>query len=60
MTPRMRKLACARVVVLWAATVSLAQQTPPPAPQTATIIGTVRDITGGTVPNASVVLKGPT
>ena len=60
MTPRMRKLACAGVVVLWAATVSLAQQTPPPAPQTATIIGTVRDITGGTVPNASVVLQGPT
>jgi hypothetical protein len=38
----------------------LAQQTPPPAQLTATIIGTVRDITGSTVPNASVVLQGPT
>lgn len=38
---------------------SPAQQAPPQAPQTATIIGTVLDVTGATVPNARVVLQAP-
>lgn len=59
MTLGILKSACALAVVLWAATLSYAQQPLPQAPQTATIIGTVLDITGRTVPNATVVSQGP-
>ncbi len=45
--------------ILAAITFSPAQQVPPPTPQTATIVGTVLDVTGATVPNALVVLQGP-
>ncbi len=59
MTLGISKSACALAVVLWAATLCHAQQPLPQAPQTATIMGTVLDITGGTVPNATVVSQGP-
>ena len=59
MTLGISKSACALAIVLWAATLSHAQQPLPQAPQTATIMGTVLDITGGTVPNATVVSQGP-
>ena len=59
MTLGIIKSACALAVVLWAAALSHAQQPLPQAPQTATIMGTVLDITGGTVPNATVVSQGP-
>jgi len=54
-----RTLAYALLFAIAAATLSLAQQVPPQAPNTATIIGTVLDVTGATVPNALVVLQGP-
>ncbi|MFZ0705410.1 MAG: carboxypeptidase-like regulatory domain-containing protein [Candidatus Korobacteraceae bacterium] len=54
-----RTLAYALFFIIAAATLSPAQQVPPPTPQTATIIGTVLDITGATVPNALVVLQEP-
>ena len=54
-----RKSACALFFILAAITFSPAQQVPPQTPQTATIIGTVLDVTGATVPNAQVVLQGP-
>ncbi len=57
-----RKSACALAAVLWVVTLSQAQQVQPqaaPTPQTGTIIGTVLDATGATVPNATVVLQGP-
>ena len=54
-----RKSACALFFILTAITFSPAQQVPPPTPQIATIIGTVLDVTGATVPNAQVVLQGP-
>jgi hypothetical protein len=50
---------CMLLIWLWAATVAVAQQVLEPAPQSGTIIGTVLDVNGGTVPNASVVLQGP-
>ena len=59
MTLGIIKSACALAVVLWAAALSHAQQPLPQAPPTATIMGTVLDITGGTVPNATVVSQGP-
>src|SRR3974390_1522007 len=59
MTFGISKSACAIAVFLWAATLSLAQQALPTAPQAATIVGTVLDVTGGTVPNATVVLQAP-
>ena len=54
-----RTPACALFFILTAITLSPAQQVPPQPPQTATIIGTVLDVTGATVPNAHVVLQGP-
>jgi hypothetical protein len=38
---------------------AVAQQVSAPKPQTGTIIGTVIDVNGGTVPGATVVLEGP-
>ena len=57
-----RKSACALVAVLWAVTLGQAQQVQPQAaqtPPTGTVVGTVLDVTGATVPNATVVLQGP-
>ncbi len=45
--------------ILAAITFCPAQQLPPQTPQTATVVGTVLDVTGATVPNAHVVLQGP-
>jgi hypothetical protein len=42
---------------MWAATLAVAQQPPPQAPDTSAIEGTVLDITGGAVPRATVVLQ---
>jgi hypothetical protein len=57
MTLGISKSAFAIAVFLWAATLSLAQQPLPQAPQSATIVGTVLDVAGGTVPNATVILQ---
>ena len=54
-----RTPACTLFFILAALTFSPAQQVPPQTPQTATIVGTVLDVTGATVPNAQVVLQGP-
>ena len=53
-----RTPAWALLFILAAITLSPAQQVPPQSPQTATVIGTVLDVTGATVPNAHVVLQG--
>ena len=57
MTLGISKSACALALVFWAATLGLAQQPLPQAPQSATIVGTVLDVAGGTVPNATVILQ---
>ena len=57
MTSVIRRLACMLFVVLVALTSASAQQTASQEPQTGTILGTVLDITGGTVPNAVVKLQ---
>ena len=59
MTLPIRKTVCTVFVCIFAATMTLAQQVLPSAPQTATIVGTVLDVNGGTVPSASIVLQGP-
>lgn len=62
MTLGTSKSACVLVAVLWAVTLSQAQQVPPKAaqtPQTGTITGTVLDATGRTVPKATIILQGP-
>ena len=59
MIPTVRISACALVAVLLAATLSHAQQSVLQEPQTGTLVGTVLDISGGTIPNATVVLQGP-
>ena len=59
MIPTSRVSACALVAVLWAATFSHGQQFVSPGPRMGTIVGTVLDISGGTVPNATVILQGP-
>ena len=44
----------------WAvASAAMAQQISAPAPQTGSLIGTVTDVNGGTVPGATVTLDGP-
>jgi hypothetical protein len=43
---------------VWVATMTAAQQISAPAPQPGTIIGTVLDVNGDAVANASVVLQG--
>jgi len=60
MTLQFPKSVCTLFVCISAATMTLAQQVLPSAPQTGTIIGTVLDVNGGTIPSASVVLQGPT
>jgi Carboxypeptidase regulatory-like domain len=59
MITTVRISACALIAVLWAGTLSHAQQSVLQGPQTGTIVGTVLDISGGTVPNATVALQGP-
>lgn len=54
-----RTPAWALFFIVAAITFSAAQQAPPQTPQTATVIGTVLDVTGATVPNALVALQGP-
>lgn len=44
---------------IWAATMTAAQQISAPAPQPGTIIGTVLDVNGDAVANASIILQGP-
>jgi Carboxypeptidase regulatory-like domain len=46
------------IFCLWATAMTTAQQTEVSTPQAATIIGTVLDANGATVPNASVLLQG--
>jgi carboxypeptidase family protein len=46
------------IASLWAATLAVAQQPLPQAPDKASIEGTVLDINGGAVPKATVVLQG--
>ena len=53
-----RTLVCSLFFTVALAILSPAQQVPPQSPNTATIIGTVLDVTGATVPNALVVLQG--
>ncbi len=59
MSSAVAKSGFALVLLLCAATFALAQQAPSPIPQAGTILGTVVDVTGSTVPNATVVLQGP-
>ncbi len=49
------------LLICWAiaTTAAMAQQIDAPAPQAGNIIGTVTDVNGDTVPNATVVLDGP-
>jgi Carboxypeptidase regulatory-like domain len=44
---------------LWVTASALSQQIDAPAPQPATMLGTVQDGGGDVVPNASVILQGP-
>ncbi len=53
------KFVCTLTVCVWAATMTVAQQRSAPAPQNGNIIGTVLDVNGDIVPNASVTLQGP-
>ncbi len=53
------KLAFVLAVSMWAATLTLAQQPLLQPGETGTIVGTVLDITGSTVPNATIVLQEP-
>lgn len=52
------KFICAVSLCIWAVTMAMAQTALPSAPHTGTIIGTVLDADGDTVPGASVVLQG--
>ncbi len=53
------KFVCTLIVCIWAATITVAQRIPAPAPRNGTIIGTVLDVNGGTIRGASVTLQGP-
>jgi len=53
-----RTLAYSLFLIVAAATVNPAQQAAPHNSKTATVIGTVLDVTGATVPNAHVTLQG--
>ena len=53
------KLALVVTACIWAAALAVAQQPLLEPGQAGTIVGTVLDITGRTVPNATVVLQGP-
>ncbi len=60
MSPGISKLAFVLAASMWAATLSVAQQPLLQPGETGTIVGTVLDITGSTVPNATIVLQEPT
>jgi hypothetical protein len=47
------------LLFLYGATIAMSQQVSAPSPQPGTIIGTVLDVNGGVIPNAAVVLRGP-
>lgn len=47
------------LLCVWAATMTAAQQISAPAPQPGAIMGTVTDLNGDAVPNASIILQGP-
>ena len=55
---RLSQIACLMLVGICFATTSFAQTVSAPDPQPGTIVGTVVDINGGVVPNATVVLNG--
>lgn len=59
MTSGVRKSAYVLFVFMWALTVAFAQEPATQATGTGTVIGTVLDVTGDTVPNATVVLQEP-
>lgn len=60
MVPRISRSECALVIVLWSAFIHGQQPQSQPQPQpTGSIVGTVLDATGSTVPKATVVLQGP-
>src|SRR5215813_7493623 len=52
------RLICALFLCIWMITMARAQQISAPLPQPGTIIGTVADLAGNTIPGASVVLQG--
>ena len=54
---RVAKTRFSLIFVLCALTLGVAQQSAPQRPQTGTILGTVLDVTGGTVPNAAVTIQ---
>ena len=45
------------LVCMWVVTAAVAQQVATPAPQPGTLVGTVLDVNGGTVPGATVSLR---
>ena len=57
--PLLYWLATAIAVALVFSVVMLGQTVEAPEPQMGSIVGTVTDVSGDTVPNATVVLKGP-
>jgi len=59
MSSGVAKSGFALVLFLCTVTFAVAQQALSQQPQTGTILGTVLDATGSTVPNATVVLQGP-
>jgi Carboxypeptidase regulatory-like domain len=59
MTLQFFKYVCTVFVCLFAVTTTFAQQALPSAPHTGTIVGTVEDVDGDTVPRARIVLDGP-
>ena len=57
MSSRVAKSGFALVLFLYIVSFAVAQQAPSQLPQAGTLIGTVLDVTGGTVPNAVVRLQ---
>ena len=57
MTFAVRRSACVLFVILVTVTLAFSQQALPQGPATGTVLGTVLDVTGGTVPNAVVRLQ---
>lgn len=60
LTIRVLRLFCLLMICLSAVSPGNTQEISAPEPQTGTIIGTVMDINGGTVPDATVILDGAT
>ena len=53
-----RKFVSILLICLFGAAIALSQQVPVSSPQAGKAIGTVMDVNGGVVPNATVVLRG--